>query len=177
MLFSFFRKKFIIKKSGITVFHFRCSITRFPSLIYMVLYHGESFFVNHRISKRALTLCNVSTVFLMRYKAFLSFEDSLDYEFINDDSDNNIDNTSNIDNDLTIENNIFYSSGFASIFIDNHLNGSILYNSSFNDYFSSSLPLGGVSKGSKVNIKGSNYFYDFKAITDIIAIFSHMEKS
>lgn len=101
------------------------------------------------------------------YKAFLSFEDSLNYEFINDDSDNNIDNTSNIDNDLTIENNIFYSSGFASIFIDNHLNGPILYNSSFNDYFSFSLPLGGVSKGSKVNIKGSNYFYDFKRLDEL----------
>ncbi len=99
------------------------------------------------------------------YKAFLNMEDSLSYQFI-EDKDDKI-NESNIDNTLTIKNNIFYQSGFASIFIDNHLNGSLLYNSSFNEYFSSSLPLGGVSKGSRLIMDGNNYFYDFKKLEDL----------
>lgn len=103
----------------------------------------------------------------MMKKALLSIQDALSFPL----KDNNDYHTT-----VKINNTLFYTSGVASIGIDNMFNGPFLYNSSpsfLNDNFYAGMGLkdlvpyeatnvGGASYPVKLEILGSTKFYDYK---------------
>ncbi|MCI2068481.1 MAG: hypothetical protein LKJ88_02780 [Bacilli bacterium] len=70
-----------------------------------------------------------------------------------------------IGNTLEVDNTYFYDSGFFSIGLESHFNGRYLYDK--DEIFSYTLPLGGISKGTDLTIKGDTRFYDWKDVDSI----------
>jgi hypothetical protein len=85
-------------------------------------------------------------------------------EFLSE-ADYNYPEGERIGNIVEVNNTYFYDSGFFSIGLESHFNGRYLYDK--DEIFSYTLPLGGISKGTDLTIKGDTRFYDWKDVDTI----------
>jgi hypothetical protein len=85
-------------------------------------------------------------------------------EFL-DGKDHNYPEGERIGNHARVENVFFYDSGFFSIGLENHFNGRYLYDK--DEVFSNTLPLGGIAKGTDLELSAGCRFYDWKDIETV----------